>query len=336
MHERRLDAQGRERAHATDAEQRVLRETGDRIRDVELRGDPPLEASVLGPIGVEQKQRHATDSHTPDLRAYLLATDRHRDRQRPPILRAHQRSGKPLGIDINPVLVLPAGGIQPLAEISLAVHQSDRHQRQRPIGSLLEQVACQTAQPARVDRQRPVNAVLGAQERDRPLRRDGPNRGRAHHIRRERLLERRRAGEQSGISGRPHERLTRRLLKQANRVLAAQPPPLLVDGAKHFLTARVPAPAIVVGDPGQRRELLREPSGEVSSPASKLIIPAHGHDHRRSHTAIPSPAGASMSRAKCTPQIRALRPGNGELVAGLDTASHYRHLMAASRGKAIR
>ena len=259
MHERRLDTQCLQRAHATHAEQRVLREARDRIRDIQLRGDPPLKAAVLGHISVEQEQRHPTHSHTPDLRTDLPATDRHRDPQRSPILRAHQRSGKPLGIDINPVLVLPAGDIQPLAEIPLAIHQPDRDQRQRPIRSLLEQIAGQAAQPARVDRQRPVHAVLRAKERDRALRRHRPHR-RTPQIHREGSLKRRDPSEQSAISRRPPKRLTRDLLQQPDRVLAAQLPAIGVNRAKHLLAARIPPPTIVISDPRQRRERVRKPS----------------------------------------------------------------------------
>ena len=140
----------------------------------------------------------------------------------------HQGGRKPLGIDVNPVLLLPAGDLQALAEIPLAVHQADGHQRQRSIRGLLQHVARQHAEPARVDRQRLVYAVLGAQERDRPLRRHRSRR-RTRQVRCEGVLERRHAGEQSAITGRPRKRLTRRLLQQANRILAAQLPATLVD-----------------------------------------------------------------------------------------------------------
>jgi hypothetical protein len=81
----------------------------------------------------------------------------------------HQRHRQPLGIVVDPVLLLPPGRIQTLPEIPLAVEQANRYQGERLIGCLLDQVAGERAQPARVHRQRMMHAVLRAQESDRVL-----------------------------------------------------------------------------------------------------------------------------------------------------------------------
>ena len=98
-------------------------------------------------------------------------SDRHGDcrapRPRRPLTSA---AGSRSAVGVHPVLVLPAAGIDALAEVALAVHQADRHQRQRAVRRLLDEVARERAEAAGVDRQRAVDAVLGAEERDRPCR----------------------------------------------------------------------------------------------------------------------------------------------------------------------
>ena len=95
------------------------------------------------------------------------------------------------GIGRHPRLVLPAGGVDALAEVALAVEQADGDQRQRPVGGLLEDVAGQRPEAAGVDRQRGVDAVLGAEEAHRAL--GGGRRGRLggpRHVGADALLER--------------------------------------------------------------------------------------------------------------------------------------------------
>ncbi len=146
VHEGWFYAHGRERADASNAEQRVLRQPNDRVLNVELRGDPPLETAVLGPIGIEQQQRDATDRHAPDLRCHLGASDRYRDRERVPICPLNERGGEPLWIDVNPIFLLPPRHVEALAKIPLSIQQTDGHQRQCAIRPLLEQVTGQRPQ----------------------------------------------------------------------------------------------------------------------------------------------------------------------------------------------
>ena len=77
-----LDAEGVQRAHAADAEQRVLPQPHLGIADVEARGDPAVAHAVLRPVRVEQQQRHATDVDAPDLRDDVAPGDRDGDRHR--------------------------------------------------------------------------------------------------------------------------------------------------------------------------------------------------------------------------------------------------------------
>ena len=67
VHDAGLDAERVQRAHAADAEQRVLREPQLGVADVQARRDPAVGDVVLGPVGVEQQQRDAADVDAPDL-----------------------------------------------------------------------------------------------------------------------------------------------------------------------------------------------------------------------------------------------------------------------------
>ena len=124
---------------------------------------------VLRPLRVEQVERHAADVHAPDLRRDLHLAHRHGHGQRRAVVAGHERGGQPLGIGVDPVLVLPAAGVDALAEVALPVHQTDGDERQRPVGRLLEDVARERAEAAGVDGQRAVDAELRAEVGDRVL-----------------------------------------------------------------------------------------------------------------------------------------------------------------------
>ena len=73
-------------AHAAaHAQQDILREPRDRVSDVQLRGNPPVDPTVLGHIRVEQEQRHPPHRNPPDLRHDIAPEDRNRDPQRRPV-----------------------------------------------------------------------------------------------------------------------------------------------------------------------------------------------------------------------------------------------------------
>ena len=68
--------------------------------------------------------------------------------------------------------LLPAVAIEPLAEISLAIKQSDADQRNAEVGSALDVIAGEDAQAAGINRQRFVQAELGGEIGDRPRPQD--------------------------------------------------------------------------------------------------------------------------------------------------------------------
>ena len=181
VHDAGIDPERVQRAHAADPEHRVLAEPHAGIADVQPRRDPAVGQVVLRPVGVEQQQRHAADVDAPDLRDHLAVADRHRHGDRLAVRARHQRSGHAMRIGLDPVLVLPAGRVDPLAEVAVAVHQADRDEREPHVRGLLEDVARQHAETAGVDRQRLVDRELGAEERSRAVL--------GHRLGQERLVE---------------------------------------------------------------------------------------------------------------------------------------------------
>ena len=113
------------------------------------------------------------------------------DRDRLPVVAGHERGGQAVRVGVDPVLVLPAAVVDPLAEVALAVEQADRGQRPRAVGSFLEDVAGEGAQAARVDRERAVEAELGGEVRDRPVGRRGAVVGGTVEVRGHAFLDRR-------------------------------------------------------------------------------------------------------------------------------------------------
>ena len=106
--DRRVDAERAQRPHAADAEQRVLGEPDVRVADVQARRDPAVGRRVLGPVGVEQQQRHAPDVDPPDLRDDLAGRRPARSTVSGCRRRRSRARRARVGVGVDPVLVLPA------------------------------------------------------------------------------------------------------------------------------------------------------------------------------------------------------------------------------------
>ena len=256
-----LEPERGQRPHAAGPEQHVLGHADVLVGLVQPRGDPLLHRAVLGEVGVEQEQRDAADVDAPDLGRYVRVVDRDLDRQRPVVGAGDERGRQPLRVGVDPVLVLPPAGVDPLAEVALSVHQPDRDHRDRAVGGLLEQVAGERAEAARVDRHRHVDPVLGAQERHRP---GGVDRRvvRALEIGLDLGLDRGGPLEQARVGGGAAQGGCRCLLQEADRILVGEREPLGVDRLEQLRTAGQPGPAVVVGESRQRREGIRKALGE--------------------------------------------------------------------------
>ncbi len=243
VEDRRVQAERGARADGADAEHRVLRQADLRIPDVQARRRPAGDRRVLGEVRVEQEQRDAPDVHPPDLRLHLVTADRHRDAQRRAVLARDERHRHESRVGLDPVLVLQAADVDALAEVPLAVEQPDADERERRVGGLLEHVACEGAEAAGVDRQRAVNAELGADEGDRLL---GADRAVLQRMRRAlrvgpaRRLELLGPPDHVGVARGALQRGARCLAQQAHGVAAHALPALGVDRCEQFVPAGRP------------------------------------------------------------------------------------------------
>ena len=257
-----LHAERVQHAHAADAEQRVLPQPDLGVADVKPRGDPAVRDAVLGPVGVEQQQRHAADVDPPHLGHDVAAHDGDGDRQRLAVVAGDERRGDAVGVRLDPVFVLPARAVDALAEVAVAVHEPDREHRHAAVRGLLENVAGQHAEATGVDRERAVDRVLGAEEGDGALL----GHARGDHLRRavglDRALQRVDALEEALVLRQLGQPLGMRLLQLPYRVAEGQVPAPRVDVREQLGTTRCPGPPVVVCDRRERPEWFGQPRAQ--------------------------------------------------------------------------
>jgi hypothetical protein len=170
--DRGLDPERLEHLHASDAEERVLLEPHRAVADVETGRDPALVDPVVLSVRVEQVQGNPSDLRPPHLHAHGATTDLQLDDERAAVLVGHEGGGEVVGLDLDPVVVLPSRRVQALVEVPLRVQDPDADHRQPEIGGALEHVAGEYPESALADRERTVDAELRADERDGMLGRD--------------------------------------------------------------------------------------------------------------------------------------------------------------------
>jgi hypothetical protein len=258
----RFHAERVQRPDPADAEQCVLPQPHRGIADVEARGDPTVGRAVLRAVRVEEQQRHPAHVDAPDLGDDLAPRDQDGDRQRRAVGAGDERRRDAVGIGVDPVLVLPARAVDPLAEVAVAVHQPDGHERHAAVGGLLEDVAGEHAEAARVHRQRAVDRVLRAEERDGPLRCHAGGHDRLGALRVHGLLECRDPREELRIPREPRQRVRMGLLQEPHRIAETQLPALGVDRREQLRAARRPRPAVVVGDLREHAERRGQPRAQ--------------------------------------------------------------------------
>ena len=88
--------------------------------------------------------------------------------QRLPVLPVHALDRQELEVGVEVELLLPAVGVERLAEIALGVEQADADQRNAQVAGAFQVVAGQHTQAARVDRQALVQPELGREVGHRP------------------------------------------------------------------------------------------------------------------------------------------------------------------------
>ena len=158
-----------QRADAADAKDHLLVQAHLAAAHVQDVGDRPVGRVVVGNVRVEQQQRHAADLGEPHRAPHRAAGHLDADRQRPAVVRRDARQRQPLGVVVGVGVLLVAVGIDRLSEVAVAVEKADADERDGHVAGGLEVVAGEHAQAARVDAERLVQAVLGAEVGDRAV-----------------------------------------------------------------------------------------------------------------------------------------------------------------------
>ena len=268
----RVEPEGPEQPKTADAEDRVLRQAELRVAHIEAPGDPPVQDVVLGASRVEEVQGHAPHVHAPRLHDHVAAPHRNRDRHRLAVLTGDERHRQRRVIDLGPVVVLPAGGVQALVVAALPVQQAQPHHGEPPVGGLLQDVPGQDPEPARVDGDRHVQPVLEAEERDGPFlpgRRHEPAESPIqllHSLHEPAVARGARDGRGGGFAEQPH------------RVLVGGLEAFGVDASEQLRSVGGPRPPHVERQPGQRRQDRREPHRELIGRARDVVGSVSRHD----------------------------------------------------------
>ena len=161
------DAHGPQGAETSDAQQQFLADADARIAAVQARSQFAVFGMIAFDVRIEQKQIAASHFHAPDFGADGAAAglDLHGDRFA--VRSDGGFHGQLVDIGLEIFFLLPAGAIQALPEISLAVKQADADQRNAQIGGALDVIAGQHAQAAGIFRNRYVQAEFGGEVRHR-------------------------------------------------------------------------------------------------------------------------------------------------------------------------
>ena len=154
------DMQRLERPHTADTQQNLLFEPVLPIAAVQVMRHPAILLEIGLVIGVEQVQVGTSHPAKPD--AGRERTPRQGNRHGRPV--AH-RIAHGLDRQLREVLCFVSRLLSPLSgeflsKITVPVQQSDRDHRHVLVGRLLQIVAGQDAQPARIDLQRSMQAVF--------------------------------------------------------------------------------------------------------------------------------------------------------------------------------
>ena len=138
---------------AADAEHDFLIDSHFRIAAVEIRGNHPVRRRIARNIRIQQIQFYPSDIRAPNLCLHASSGILHADRQRPLAFFADQLDRHIVKIVLNILFLLPAVGIEVLAEIAVLIQKADAHYRYPQVGCGLKMVARQNAKAAGVNRQ---------------------------------------------------------------------------------------------------------------------------------------------------------------------------------------
>ena len=117
-----------QRPDAADAQEQLLADPDPGVAAVEPRGQRPVRLGVLGHVRVEQQQRRPPDLDPPDPRVQDAGGRLDRDQERLVVRAGDALDRQQVGVGVEVVLLLPAVGVERLAEVALGVEQADADQ----------------------------------------------------------------------------------------------------------------------------------------------------------------------------------------------------------------
>ena len=263
-----LDAHGLQRPDPADAQQDLLAQPVLGVAAVEPVGDAAQVVAVLLDVGVEEVQRHPAHVRLPQLRhqRVLVGGQVHLD---PHVLT--QRERHDVRVEQQVALLLPAVGVEALAEVAVAVEQAHAHQRHAQVARRLEVVAGQDAQAARVLGDGLGDAELGREvghQAERAVA-AGLEPALAVQVALELAADLAQEPLEPGVAGQGVQALAGDQAQQADGVVDARVPQVVVDPAEQVAGLVVPRPSEVERQFLQGRELGRE--GGPDSEAAQCL-----------------------------------------------------------------
>ena len=162
------DPQGVQDADAADAQEQFLADPDARVAAVEPRRQRAVARGVLRHVGIQQQQGRPPHLDPPDPRPEHAQVRVDRHHQRLAVRPEHLLDRQQVGVGVEVVFLLPAVGVERLAEVALVVEQADADQGDAQVAGALQVVAGQDPEAPRVDRQALVQPELGREVRDRP------------------------------------------------------------------------------------------------------------------------------------------------------------------------
>ena len=172
MKDVRLDVQATKQAHAADSKQHLLHDARLAVAAVEMPCHKAVCLFILFDVCVEQVERDAPDINAPRLRFDIAATHQDFDVDGRALFIFDLLNRKHVWMSFTVVFFLPAVASQALTKISVAIEQPDSDERHTQIARGFQVIAREHPQPAGIERQRVVYAVLCAEVCDGIFARD--------------------------------------------------------------------------------------------------------------------------------------------------------------------
>ncbi len=129
MVERRFQTHYLQGTVAADTQHDLLFDAHLQIAAIQLVGDVSIFGAVGRDVGIQQVERHAAHLRPPHLGDDLPAGVRDFDGERYPVRPALQGQGQTVEVVVLINLLLPAGCVEILTEVTLLVEKPHAHQR---------------------------------------------------------------------------------------------------------------------------------------------------------------------------------------------------------------